>query len=82
MTEPKSLVSHIFKAIYIPNHNYMTANLGHNPSYVWRSILKARFIVHGGVQWCINIVNSISILNEPWLVNKERIQDNIVGAHY
>lgn len=53
MPEPNSLVSRIFKARYFPNSNHLNANLGHNRSYVWRSILKARFIVCGGARWCI-----------------------------
>jgi len=27
--------------------------LGHNPSYVWSNILRARFIVHGGARWSV-----------------------------
>jgi len=36
-TELDSLVSSIYKARYFPFRSYLTANLGHNPSYVWRS---------------------------------------------
>lgn len=49
-TDPDSLVSHIFKACYFSNKSYFTANIGHNPSYVWRSILRAQFIVRGGAR--------------------------------
>src|SRR4030067_946497 len=45
MSEPDSLVSRIFKARYFPHSDYLSASLGNNPSYVWRSILEARFIV-------------------------------------
>jgi hypothetical protein len=41
--------------------------LGHNPSYVWRSILQAHFIVRGGPRWCIGTGVAIPILHEPWL---------------
>jgi len=53
MTEPNTLVSRIFRARYFPHCIYMIATLGHNPRYVWRSILKARFILRGGSRWCI-----------------------------
>lgn len=76
-TEPQYLVSYIFKARYFPNHSYLTTNLGYNPSYVWRSILRARFIVHGASHWCIGPSNSIFILDEPWLLNGECIDGNI-----
>jgi hypothetical protein len=67
----------IFKGQYFPNHSYLTANLGHNPSYVWRTILRARFIVRGGSRWCIGPSNSIPILDEPWLLNGECIDGHI-----
>jgi hypothetical protein len=38
-TDTNSLVARIFKARYFPNGTYLTASLGHNPSYVWHSIL-------------------------------------------
>jgi len=82
LAEPDSLVSRIYKARYFPSHSYLTANLGHNPSYVWRSILKARFIVRGGARWCIGTGHSISILDEPWLLNGHRIDGNIMGANF
>jgi hypothetical protein len=82
MNEPTSLVTRIFKARYFPTSNYLNARLGHNLSYVWRSILKARFIVRGGARWYIGSGESIPILNEPWLVNGDNIDGNIAGAHY
>lgn len=44
LTEPNSLVFRIFKARYFPNKSFLNASIGHNPSYVWRSILRACFI--------------------------------------
>jgi len=82
LSEPDSLVSRIFKARYFPACNYLTAQLGHNPSYVWRSILRDRFIVRGGARWSIGSGASISILNEPWLPNRECIGSDITGAHF
>jgi hypothetical protein len=66
-TDTDSLVSRLFKARYFPHDTYLTASLGHNPSYVWRSILQACFIVRGGAMWCIGSGESIPILREPWL---------------
>ena len=34
ITEPNSLVARIFKARYFPSSSYLTATVGHNPSYV------------------------------------------------
>jgi len=81
-TEPESLVSLIFKAHYFPNKTYLTTTIGHNPSYVWRNILRACFIVRGGARWSIGSGTRIPILDEPWLYNGERIDGNISGAHF
>jgi hypothetical protein len=68
-----SLVSRIFKARYFPHGTYLTASLGHNPSFVWRSILHARFIVRGGARWCIGTGATIPILHEPCLSDERCI---------
>lgn len=81
MTEPHTLASRIFKARYFPNNTFLTASLGHNPSYAWRSILKARFIVRGGSRWCIGSGRSIPIIDEPWLGNGAKLDINIANAH-
>lgn len=45
LIEPDSLVFCIFKARYFHTSSFLSTSLGHNPSYVWRSILNAIFIV-------------------------------------
>ena len=79
-TEPNSLVSRIFKARYFPSQTYLIANIGHNPSYVWRSITCSRFLVCGGSRWSIG--TGIPILNASWLLNGSRIDGNMEGAHF
>jgi len=49
---------------------------------VWRSILRARFIVRGGARWSIVAGTSIPILGEPRVLNEECSDNNIVGANY
>lgn len=80
ITEPDSLVARIFKAHYFPSGSYLTAQIGHNPSYVWHSIMHAK--LRGGASWSIGLGASISILNEPWLPNGECIPSDILGAHF
>jgi len=82
ITESDSLVACIFKAHYFPSGSYLTALIGHNPSYVWQSIMRARVVVRGGARWSIRSGASISILNEPWLLNGEYISSNIQGTHF
>lgn len=80
--EPGSLVSRLFKARYFPNKTYLTATIDHNPNYVWRSILRDRFIIHGGARWSIGAGTSIPILGEPWVLNGECIDNNIFEENY
>jgi len=56
--------------------------IGHNPSYVWRSILRARFIVRGGARWSIGSGTTIPILDAPWLSNGESIDCNIAEGYH
>ncbi|CAJ2652404.1 unnamed protein product [Trifolium pratense] len=66
-SSPNSLVSRLFKARYFPHSNFLASSLGHNPSYVWRSISSAKFLVRAGARWCIDSGENISILGEPWI---------------
>ncbi|XP_074301611.1 uncharacterized protein LOC141633012 [Silene latifolia] len=42
VTEPESLWAQMMRAKYYVNGDFMTASLGHNPSYTWRGIMEAR----------------------------------------
>ena len=64
ITEPDPLVACIFKAHYFPNGSFLTATVGHNSIYVWRSTMRARFLVRGGARWSRGSGANISILNE------------------
>lgn len=46
ITQEQSLVSKIFKARYYPNGNFLTAKVGANPSFVWRSILATQELLN------------------------------------
>jgi len=77
LTDPQSLDSRIFKAQHFPS-----ATIGHNPSYVWHSILRACFIVRGGARWSIGSGTTIPILDAPQLSNGESIDGNIAGGYH
>lgn len=40
-----NLVSRLYKAIYFPNFGFLDYAIGHNPSYVQRSIWSSKFVV-------------------------------------
>lgn len=56
--------------------------MGHNPSNVWRSILRAWFIVRGGACWFVGTGESIPILNEPWLQGGKGIDGNFPENYF
>ena len=53
LTNPNSLVTRLLKAKYYPYDSFLTAKLGHNPSFVWRSVWVARSVIALGSRWRI-----------------------------
>lgn len=45
INEPLSLMAQILKARYFKHVDIMDANLGSNPSYIWRSICGAEILL-------------------------------------
>ncbi|XP_058755178.1 uncharacterized mitochondrial protein AtMg00310-like [Vicia villosa] len=70
MSHPQSLVSRFFKAGYFPKTSFFEANLGSNPSFVWRSIWKARDVLMLGCRWSIGDGSPIKVMQEPWIRGK------------
>jgi hypothetical protein len=67
LTNHDTILSRVFKAKYYPNKGFLEANLGHNPSYVWRSIHASQVIVRRGLRWRLGNGDSINIRKQPWL---------------
>nr|KYP35971.1 Putative ribonuclease H protein At1g65750 family [Cajanus cajan] len=67
LTNPDAIFTRIFKARYFPQGYFLGARLGHNPSYVWRSIHESQAIIQEGVRWCVGSGSSIKVWTDPWL---------------
>uniref|UniRef100_A0A803Q469 Reverse transcriptase zinc-binding domain-containing protein n=1 Tax=Cannabis sativa TaxID=3483 RepID=A0A803Q469_CANSA len=67
LTNEDSLVSKIYKARYYPSGSFLTATLGQNSSFIWKSILEAQGLVQAGVRKSIGNGTNVSILLDPWL---------------
>lgn len=65
VTKAESLVAKVYKARYYPQNSFLTATIGSNPSFVWRSILEAQTVVKGGIACRVGSGASISVLNDP-----------------
>lgn len=46
-----SIVHRVFKAQYFPTADYLSVELGNQPSYAWRSIMAAQEFVQKGHRW-------------------------------
>jgi len=72
MTNFDMLISRMYKAKYFLRCNFLDSTLGHNPSFVWRSICNSKFILRAGSRWRIGDGSSIPVWNNNWLL------DNII----
>lgn len=79
LTRPDSLVARIFKARYYPSCSFLSASIGNNPSYVWRSILAAKDIVQMGVRWSVGDGANIEVLHSPWLPDVD--DPTVISTH-
>ncbi|KAK9929437.1 hypothetical protein M0R45_026537 [Rubus argutus] len=68
---PNSLVSRLFKAIYFPHSSFWNADIGHTPSYAWRSILHGRDVLNAGIRRHIGDGRTTNIWTEPWLPGED-----------
>ncbi|KAM6569367.1 hypothetical protein CsatB_017352 [Cannabis sativa] len=62
-----SLASKVFKARYYPNGDYLSAELGSNPSFIWSSIYAAKDTVKLGLRKRIGAGLTVQITSDPWL---------------
>uniref|UniRef100_A0A803QF26 Reverse transcriptase domain-containing protein n=1 Tax=Cannabis sativa TaxID=3483 RepID=A0A803QF26_CANSA len=62
-----SLVSRVYKARYFPRDSFLTASLGSNPSFIWRSIHESQDLVKAGARIRIADGTVTNVLNMPWL---------------
>jgi hypothetical protein len=62
----------VFKDRYFPRWDFVDAKLGHNPSYVWRSIHASYVVVREVLRWRSGDGSQIRAWTEPWIKNNER----------
>ena len=62
-----SLVACIFKAKYYRNGFILSAQIGHNLSYVWRSLVTTQKLLAAGARRRIGSGSTVKIYSEPWL---------------
>ena len=65
-----SLFYRVYKARHFAECSFMEAELGHNPSYVWWSLLAAREVIQEGFRWRVGNGVHIMAKSENWLSHK------------
>uniref|UniRef100_A0A803QKZ9 Uncharacterized protein n=1 Tax=Cannabis sativa TaxID=3483 RepID=A0A803QKZ9_CANSA len=61
-----SLVGRVYKARYFPNGSMLTASLGANSRFIWRSLFENQAILLAGAKVRVGLVE-LEVLNSPWL---------------
>lgn len=72
LTNTESLVGRIFKARYFPRTYVIEAGLGHNPSFVWCSLMAAKHVIVRGSRIQVGSGQNILIGSDPWLPDVEK----------
>ncbi|XP_074271423.1 uncharacterized protein LOC141595357 [Silene latifolia] len=71
ITNSGSLWSRLIKARYYPEDDFMTASMGHNPSYTWRNIFEARSVMEQGLRKRIGDGQETLIWGHAWVPNTQ-----------
>ncbi|KAL0449808.1 UNVERIFIED_CONTAM: putative mitochondrial protein [Sesamum latifolium] len=67
ISTPHSLLSRVLRARYFPDGNALSAPIGRNPSFTWRSIQAAQRVIRGGFRWRIGSRSSVRVWEDPWI---------------
>ena len=67
LEEPSSLMARLYKTKYFLNCDVLSANLGSNPFYAWRSIHKSFKVLKQGTRWQVGNREMIHTWDEKWL---------------
>ena len=67
--DTNSLFYKVYKARYFPNSSFMMADVGSNPSFVWRSLLVARDVIFRGSKWRVGNGRTIGVYTHKCLTH-------------
>jgi len=62
-----SLVARVLKARHYPSAHVLSARLGSNPSYTWRSLHSMREVIEQGSRWIVGNGETLNIWTTRWI---------------
>ncbi|XP_023881927.2 uncharacterized mitochondrial protein AtMg00310-like [Quercus suber] len=72
-----SLFYRIYKAKYFRTTTFLDAEMGHNPSYDWRSLLSTRDVILASSKWQIRNSKTIKVVSHEWLPRPPRLNGDV-----
>lgn len=63
----------MYKAMYYPHGTFLTAKIGSNPSFVWRSVLETQSLLKAGITRRVGHGVDTSIVKDLWLPSVENL---------
>lgn len=67
LTHPTSLMTTVIRSKYYPNTSLLETQIGHYPSFIWRSIHSTLNILKEGEGKRIGTGDNVLIRGDPWL---------------
>ncbi|KAM6600853.1 hypothetical protein CsatA_020462 [Cannabis sativa] len=72
VTNAHSLVSRVYKARYYPQGSFLSASLGPNPSFIWKSIFETQALIKEGARRGVGPGTNVSVQFDPWLADESQ----------
>ncbi|XP_043812756.1 uncharacterized protein LOC110619075 [Manihot esculenta] len=76
LSDINSLLYNVLRAKYFPSGDFMSASLGSNYSYVWKSVHSSQQLLVRGTRWRVGDGRSIFVKNNPWLPSDSNFVPN------
>ncbi|XP_021633044.1 uncharacterized mitochondrial protein AtMg00310-like [Manihot esculenta] len=76
LSDTNSLLYNVLRAKYFPSGDFMSASLGSNYSYVWKSVHSSQQLLVRGTHWRVGDGRSIFVKNNPWLPSDSNFVPN------
>jgi hypothetical protein len=80
LTNSSSLLTRVLKAKYFPRSGFLDANIGHSPSFTWRSIWSTMPMLSLGYRWKIGDGNDINVWKDRWIRTRHNLRPSSIPS--